>query len=129
MSIHPFPKRLRAAVDENANPALSGSSAKIYAFRPAREIEAIEAIEIVRECIRAAFGPGSIEQIAKDAAKPLRTSRASIRRIMDGNTVRFDGRVGFKAVAYGARYLPDGDVATALRRIAEAVLSEDRDAA
>jgi hypothetical protein len=131
MSVYPFPKRALPAVDEKISAAPSCSSARIYRpdFRPAQEIEDIEAIEIVRACIRAAWGPASIEQLAKDAAKPLRTSRASIRRIMDDTTVRFDGRVGFRALAFGVGNLPPGAVADLVGRYAAAVIASERAAA
>lgn len=131
MSVYSFPQWAQPTDDTQVSVGPSCSSAKIYRpnFRPAQEIEAIDAIEIVRACIHAAFGPASIEQIAKDAAKPLRTSAASIRRIMDGTTTRFDGRVGFRALAFGVGHLPPGAVAELMGRYAAAVIASERAAA
>lgn len=101
------------------------TSAKIVnvgnAFRPRREIEAVEAVAICREAIRLAFPGPSVEAIAQAASGPLQASPATIRRILDGTTTRFDGGVGFRALAFAAPRLREGKLLALFNRFAGAV--------
>lgn len=101
------------------------NSARLYrvgnAFRPRREIEGTEAIAICREAIRLAFPGPSVEAIAQAASGPLQASPATIRRILDGTTTRFDGGVGFRAIAFAAPRLREGRLLALFNRLSAAV--------
>jgi hypothetical protein len=70
-------------------------------FRPRREIESVEAIEICRAAIWLAFPRASASEVARDAAGPLQSTPHTIYRILKpGETTRFDGGIALRALAF-----------------------------
>jgi hypothetical protein len=94
------------------------------AFRPEREIENVEAIELIRSCIQARFSASSIDAMAKKAAPLLQTSPDTIRRIMQRHTTRFDGNVGLRAIAWGALKVKEPAMRRLLVKFAHAIIAE-----